>query len=139
MNPIVKNILALVAGILVGSIVNMGLVALGGILIAPPEGADVSTMEGLKESMHLFEIKHFIFPFLGHALGTLSGAVIAALLAASHKIKFALGVGLWFLVGGIFMVNMVGGPLWFNTLDLLVAYIPMAWIGGSMIVGCKTK
>ena len=40
-------------------------------LIPPPEGADVTTLEGLKTSMHLFQPKHFLMPFLAHALGTL--------------------------------------------------------------------
>jgi hypothetical protein len=30
------------------------------------------------------------------------------------------------------MVSMVGGPLWFVTADLVLAYIPMAWCGGRM-------
>ena len=43
-------------------------------IISPPKGVDVTTMEGLKAYLHLFEPKHFIFPFLAHALGTFAGA-----------------------------------------------------------------
>ena len=64
MNSTVKNILAVVAGLVIGSIVNMGLITISGSIIPPPEGVDNTTMEGLKESMHLFQPKHFIFPFL---------------------------------------------------------------------------
>ena len=77
MNPIIRNVLAVIAGLIVGSIVNMGIIAISGSIIPPPEGADVTTMEGLKATMHLFEPRHFIFPFLAHALGTLAGAIIA--------------------------------------------------------------
>ena len=63
MNPIVKNILAVIAGLLVGSIVNMGIVMISGSIIAPPEGGDITTMEGLKATMHLFEPKHLFFRF----------------------------------------------------------------------------
>ncbi|HHH50334.1 MAG TPA: hypothetical protein ENK52_05085 [Saprospiraceae bacterium] len=137
MNPILNNILAAVAGIVIGMILNSALVNLGPTLIPLPEGADVSSMDALKETMHLFKAQNFIFPFLGHALGTLAGAFAAAKIAAAHKMKFAIGVGFFFLLGGISMVMMVPGPVWFNILDLVVAYIPMAWLGGLLAANKK--
>jgi hypothetical protein len=134
MKPVVKNMLAVVAGLVVGSVVNMGLILLGGQLVPPPQGADVSTMEGLKLSIHLFEPRHFVFPFLAHALGTLAGAIVAALVASSYKSRFALVIGAVFLVGGIANVAMIPAPAWFNALDLIVAYIPMAWLGGKLAI-----
>ena len=44
--------------------------------------------------------KNFVFPFLAHALGTLAGAFVAAKIAASHKMRFALAIGFLFLLGG---------------------------------------
>ena len=130
MNPILKNILAVVAGLVLGSVVNMGLIMLSSSVIPPPDGVDVTNMESLKSSMHLFEPKHFIFPFLAHALGTLAGAFTAARIAAGHKMKFALGIGAFFLIGGIANVFMLPSPAWFTVLDLVGAYIPMGWLGG---------
>ncbi len=129
MNPVVKNILAVVAGIVVGSIVNMGIIMISGSIIPPPEGADITTMEGLKASIHFFEPKHFIFPFLAHALGTLVGAVIATKIAATRKLLMALLVGLFFLIGGTVNIAMLGGPMWFTALDIIVAYMPMGYLG----------
>lgn len=132
MNPLARNLLAVVAGFVAGSIVNMGLIMVSGSIIAPPAGADVTTTEGLKASMHLFEPKHFLFPFLAHALGTLAGAIVAALLAASRKRQFAFVVGVLFLAGGVTAVSMLPSPLWFNVVDLVGAYLPMAWLGGRL-------
>ncbi|WP_405398108.1 hypothetical protein [Maribacter sp. Asnod2-G09] len=129
MNPVVKNILAVVAGIVVGSIINMGIIMISGSIIPPPEGADNTTMEGLKASIHLFEAKHFVFPFLAHALGTLVGAVIATKIAATRKMTMALLVGLFFLIGGTANIVMLGGPMWFTALDIIMAYMPMAYVG----------
>jgi hypothetical protein len=137
MNPIIRNVLAVIAGLVVGSAVNMGIIAISGSIIPPPEGAGVTTMDGLKASMHLFEPRHFIFPFLAHALGTLAGAIIAGLLAASHKMKFSLSIGLFFMIGGIIMVSMLPSPLWFTILDLVGAYIPMGLLGGKIVSGRK--
>ena len=133
MNPIIRNILAIVAGVVVGSLVNMGIIMIGGSIIPPPEGADVSTMDGLKASLHLFQAKHFIMPFLAHAVGTLAGAIVAGVIAIKNKMKFALGIGLFFLIMGTINVFMLPAPMWFNILDFVGAYIPMAWLGGKLV------
>ena len=73
MNPILRNILACLAGIVLGNLVNGGLIHISSSIIPPPNGADTTTVEGLKATMHLFEPKHFLMPFLAHALGTLTG------------------------------------------------------------------
>ena len=69
MNSTIKNIIAVIAGLILGSVVNMGIIMISGSIIPPPEGADVTTMDGLKESIHLFQPKQFIFPFLAMLLG----------------------------------------------------------------------
>ena len=132
MNPILRNILAVIGGFIAGSIVNMGLITIGGQVISPPAGVDVTDMESLKSSMHLFEARHFIFPFLAHALGTFVGAYVASMIALSHKMKIALGVGAFFMIGGIVNVFMLPSPIWFVILDLVGAYIPMGWLAGNL-------
>jgi hypothetical protein len=128
MNPIVRNTSAIVGGLILGGAVNMGLISLGAELVPPPVGADVSSIEKLVEAMALFEPKHFLFPFLAHALGTFAGAIFAAKVAATHKLKIALVIGFAFLAGGISMVLSLPAPIWFNTLDLVGAYLPMAYL-----------
>ncbi len=92
----------------------------------------MSDMDKFAENLKLLEPANFIAPWLAHALGTLAGALIAAKVAASHKMKFALGIGVLFLFGGIAMVSMYGGPIWFTVLDLLGAYLPMGYLGGVL-------
>lgn len=62
-----------------GGGVNMALIILGPSLIPPPAGVDVNSAESLGKAMHLFEPRHFIMPFLAHAVGTLAGALAAYL------------------------------------------------------------
>lgn len=139
MNPILRNILAVVAGWLSGSIVNMGIIKFSHIIL-PIEGVDVNDMEAFAEVMPTLGPKYFLFPFLAHALGTLVGAFIAGLIAVNNKMKFALGIGVLFLLGGIVVNYMLPGPIWFTVVDILLAYIPMAWIGGKIALKMsKTK
>ena len=46
--------------------------------------------------------------------------------------KISLSIGVLFLVGGIIVNFILPGPTWFAVLDILIAYIPMAWIGGKL-------
>ena len=131
MKPIVKNILAVIIGWLGGSAVNIGLVQIGHLLF-PIEGVDLDDMNALAEVLPTLGYEYFIFPFLAHALGTLVGATIAGMIAATHKMKFALGIGGLFLLGGIMVNYMLPGPTWFAIVDILAAYIPTAWLGGKI-------
>jgi hypothetical protein len=148
MHPILKNFLAIIVGLLIGGTINMLLIMNSGAIIPPPEGSDLTTMEGLTKAMALMEPKHFLIPFLAHALGTLVGAFITAKIAATYKWYLAIFIGLMFFIGGTVNVMNLPSPLWFNLVDLLGAYFPMAWIGARLagvkraspnVEGGKTK
>lgn len=125
-----RNILATLTGFIVGSVVNMTLIAISGTVIPLPAGVNNTTAEGLAAGIHLMEPKHFIFPFLAHALGTLVAAFIATKLSNPKLIIVPMVTGGLFLAGGIVMiVQLPNSPIWFNGVDLIFAYIPMAYLG----------
>lgn len=139
MPHVLRNAVAVLAGIAVGGAVNMALITLSPSLIPPPAGVDVTSAESLSKAMHLFEPRHFVMPFLAHAIGTLVGALAACLIAGSYKARIAYVIGAVFLCGGVAASVMIPAPRWFIALDLLVAYLPMAWlaiqIGARMTQG----
>ena len=122
MSSIIKNVLALIGGGLVGMTANMGLIITGNQLI--PFSDNINPMNAMN-----WEIKYFIFPFLAHSIGTFSGAYIAAKFSASYHMLFAICIGIFFLSGGISMVFILPAPDWFVVADLVLAYIPMGWLG----------
>ena len=122
MSSIIKNVLALIGGGLVGMTANMGLIITGNQLI--PFSDNINPMNAMN-----WEIKYFIFPFLAHAIGTLLGAYIAAKFSASYHMLFAICIGIFFLSGGISMVFLLPAPIWFIVIDLVFAYLPMGWLG----------
>lgn len=132
MNPIIRKILAVIAGLAAGSAVNMGLVIVGAEIIPPPAGVDVRDVESIKSGMHHFEFKHFIAPFVAHALGTLVGAFAAVIIAVASKMTMALVIGVLFLILGSINALMLPSPVWFVVADLVGAYLPMAWIGARV-------
>lgn len=134
---ILRPIAAVLLGLFIGSMLNGSLIAISSYIIPPPAGSDLSTAEGLSAAMPLMGPQHFLFPFLAHALGTLIGALITARIANAHQMTLAMLIGIVFLAGGIYMVAILPAPMWFNVTDLLLAYIPMAWLGGKL--GSKKK
>ena len=110
----------------------MAIITMSGKIIPPPEGADLKTMEGLKASMQLMQPKHFLMPFLAHAIGTFAGGWIAAFIAASQKMKFAILISMVFFVGGVINIFMLPSPIWFTCVDLIGAYMPMGYLAGRL-------
>lgn len=133
MPPIVRNILAVILGLVIGGAVNMGIIVGGGQLLPPPAGVDVNDIKSINAHIQEYSVLQLMTPFVAHALGVLVGAFIAARVAASRKMSMAFVIGAFFLLGGIMAVSMVpNAPLWFDVLDLIVAYLPMAWLGGRL-------
>lgn len=122
MHPALRNILAVIIGALACIFLNGLLLGLMMKLVGTPEGFDPNKMD----TYHLLQAKHYLSPFVAHALPSLVGGAIAALIAASRKMTYALVVGGLHLLGGLIAAFMIPAPVWFIVLDLAVAYLPMA-------------
>ena len=118
----IRNISAVITGILIGMIINMGLIILGSSIIPIPESFD--PMNAIN-----WDLNNFIFPFLAHALGTLVGAFLATKIAKSCQFQLAMSIGVFFLIGGTTMIYILPAPVWFICTDLIAAYIPMGYLG----------
>ena len=118
------------AAMFIGGAVNTLFVNLGGILIEAPEGADITTMKGLKASIHLFKPINFLFPFLAHATGVLISRFLATKFLKKNQIAMVVGIVVLNFIGGLMMViELPGSPLWFDLTDLIFAYAPMGYLG----------
>ena len=129
----VLKTLSVFAALMFGGLINMAIIVYGPQLIPPPAGVDLSSAEGLKAGLHLFEPQHFIMPFLAHALGTFFGALLAARFPSHISLQRALLVSLVFFAGGAMNVYMLPAPLWFNITDLVFAYFPMGYTAFLLI------
>ena len=125
-----KSILLSIVGLILGAVTNSLLIQLGDKLIAGPAGQDISTEAGLKAAMSHMEPKHFLFPFLAHAFGTFVGAFFVSKMKIERSLIHAMAIGFAFLAAGVMMVIMLPEtPLWFTLADLLLAYLPTAYLG----------
>ena len=129
---ILRNILAVVLGFVIGALVNMGVITAGHALMPPPAGFDGSSMEGVASTIHLLRPIDFIVPFLAHALGPLAGVFSAMFIAASGRKTIAIILGVLFLAGGVVANVMIPAPMWYRVVDVVLAYLPMAWLGWKL-------
>jgi hypothetical protein len=54
------------------------------------------------------------------------------MIAATHRTQLAYAIGAVFLCGGIAASFLISAPAWFIALDLLAAYLPMAWLADQI-------
>ena len=135
---IIKRTIIIVLSIFIGAQVNGAFLTLGTNLIPPPEGCNLNTMDGLKAAVPFLGAKHYLFPFFAHAIGTLISALLITRFLKSQQFVFAMMAGVLFLIAGISMVIMLPGtPSWFILVDLIGAYIPMAYLGYKLAFKSK--
>ncbi len=129
-NVVLRGILAVIVGWFIGSVVNMSIITVGPSVFGIPDGVNVQDIESIKSHLHLFEPIHFMGPILAHGLGTLVGAFVAAKIALTKKMMLGMIIAVLFLAGGVMMVMFLPEqPLWVKALDLLLAYVPMGYLG----------
>lgn len=128
---IVIGIAAIIVGIGAGSVVNGGIIFLSNAVFGAPEGMNIFDAESVRAHAGQLTSANFVGTLLAHQIGTLVGALIAAKIAPAGKMIFALIIGVWFLLGGIYAITLIPAPTWFIIADLFL-YIPLALIGGKL-------
>ncbi len=135
MKKTIYTILWVVLSVVFGSLINGLIIYIAPLLIKYPAGVSFETEASTIESMKLLHPIHFVIPFVAHALGTFISTLLMAIYIKSKYLMVAFIISVLYLVAGIMNVMMYPSPIWFVVLDLLVAYIPMGYIGA--IIGFK--
>lgn len=129
--------MAFVGGVVALGVAKYAATVVGNGVIPPPAGVDLSTIDGFKAAIPLYEARHWLPAFFEHAVGSMVGGAAAAVLAASHRMKLALAVGALHMAGGVAAALMLPIPSWVVIIDLVVMYLPMAWVGAKLGSGSR--
>lgn len=125
----VRKILAVVVGVVVGAAVVWAVQLVGHRLVPLPPGMDPTDMESVRAHMAEIPAAAFGFVLLGYVLGALVGGYTAARIGRAKGP--ALVVGAILLVFGLMNVVLIPHPLWF-TVATVVVFLPAAWLGGKL-------
>ena len=135
-----RKILAIVLGIVIGSVVNMAFIQLSHSAYPLPEGVDPNDFEAFKAYVeaHGLPTGALLIVLVAHAGGSFaSGFVCGAIVRKPWYLAAAL-LGILWTVGGVAMLLMLPSPTWFAVTDVAL-YVPAAlfgtWAGGKLIGG----
>jgi len=128
-----RNGLALVAGLVVGMMVNMGLVILNTSVLFPmPAGSSMENPEQMNAYIATLPVAAFLVVLAAHLGQAFVGGWVAARLAASAPMLLAMIVGVLSLIGGIFNALSLELPAWMWI--EMPLYLVVAWTAGRIAV-----
>jgi hypothetical protein len=130
MHPLLRAVLAVIAGLVVGQVVNGGLGFLGLLIYPMPPGVGWKDHEAIAEWLGAAPPVFWLLPIFAHQFGCFVGAWVAEKLAP-RSVGPALAIGFLFLTGGILNLFSIPHPLWFAIVDLAL-YLPSAWLGAKL-------
>lgn len=130
MNPVVRSILAVIAGMLVAFVIIALVEMVGMRVYPPPAGMDPRDPESIKAAMAQIPLGALLVVLLAYAAGSVAGGWIAARFAPRARLMHAMIVGAILLGAGIMNMTMFPHPGWF-WVSAIAIYLLGAWSGGS--------
>ena len=127
---ILRNILAVILGLIIGNIAIMVLHYVGMIFYPLPEGTNMSDITAIAEYVKIAPLGALLMVMFAHLGGTFLAGLSTALV--SKNINTAYIVGGFFTLAGIYNLYVLPSPWWFNIEVIL--YLPAAIYGFRLIV-----
>ena len=129
----VRNIVAVIVGLIAGSAFNMAIIMVSWMLYPPPAGVDLmKDPEAMKAYVATLSLPAILIVLVAHAGGALVGGLVASAIARRSPTVLGAIVGGFFLLGGIVNAISIPAPLWFVVLDLIL-YVPCGILGARLI------
>ncbi len=104
-----RLIVAIVAGILAGSIFNGAVSSLNLMLYPLPEGVEWTDVEALERYLANLPVMAYVLILIAHFGQSFVGSLVAAIIGKSFEMYVAIVIGTFSLIGGI--TNMISLPL----------------------------
>lgn len=136
-NNMVRNILAVVAGFIVGGLFVFAFEAIGHMIYPLPPGLDSSKPEMIAEYVRTAPIGAIMSVLAAQSAGSFFGGLVTGLIAVSRKQMVAVIYGVLALIMALINMIMISHPVWFMVLSVLLP-IPLALLG-SRVAGLFVK
>ena len=128
-NYMIRNILAVITGLLIGNIAIMGLHYLAMVFYPLPDFVDMNDMKAIAEYIRIAPLGSLLFVMLAHIGGTFMAGISTSLISKNIIPIYIIGV--FFTLTGIYNLYMLPHPLWFNI--EVFFYFPAAIYGHKLI------
>lgn len=127
-----RTVGAIVAGLVVGMVVNLAIIQLNTLFFPLPDGVDLADTEQMREFVQRQPAAAWILVFVAHIGQAFVGGWVAARLSASRLMRQAMIVGLLSLAAGIANAMMLSAPAW--TWVEMPFYPAAAWLAGRIAI-----
>lgn len=134
----IRCVLAVLGGMIAGSVFNMAVVMLSWAIYTPPEGVNMSDPASMGAYVQSLPMPAFLLILVAHAGGAFVGGLIAALIARRSPLVLGAIVGGFFMMGGLINALSIPAPLWFVVIDL-ASYVPCGMIGAKLVAPAATR
>ncbi|QEG00239.1 hypothetical protein Mal15_43090 [Stieleria maiorica] len=126
----IRNVVAIVAGLVAGSMFNMALVSVSHVVYPLPDGIDSNDFEAFRTYVEDSGMPTgaLLIVLAAHAGGSFVSGLVCGLIAKRNWYIAAGAMGILWMCGGISMLMMLPAPMWFAVVDTIL-YIPAALLG----------
>lgn len=131
MNPQLKSVLAILAGILAAMMVISGFEGVSHQVFLPPPNIDPMTPEGARYIAENAPFKALVLIPAGWIMGALTGSYVATLINRSAAKRHMLVFGILIIAASVFMLVSIPSPWWMWVLAIGGVF-PAAWFGSRM-------
>lgn len=129
----IRNVLAVLAGLATGMVTNMALVMLNASVLFPmPAGTDMNDPVQMNAYIATLPATAFILVLAAHLGQSFVGGWTAARLGASKPMLLAMIIGVLSLVGGLMNMSQLDLPSWMYV--EIPLYLVLAWLAGRIEV-----
>lgn len=129
MNPKLRTIVAVVAGILAGAVVIFAVELFSPH--QPPADLDLNDKEKLGEWVKALPLSAYFILLLAYFLGSVTGGWVTNSIAGPLRYRPAMLTGFGLFVAGLMNLIAIPHPLWFAAVSSLMYFVG-AWIGGRL-------
>ncbi len=131
-----QNVLAVIVGLILGSMANMALIMVSATIWEIPPGLDPKDAAGFRAYVETLPPAAFLFAMAAHLSQAIVGGAAAAWLGRSHRVALALVVGALTLAGSVANLVMMPSPAW---MWVEVALVPLAAWGAGHAVAVQQR
>ena len=130
MNPVVRSVLAVIAGMLVAFVLIALVQTIGMRVYPPPTAVNPSDPESLRAMMAQIPRGALLFVLLSYAVGSVAGGWIAARFAPGAGMRHAMVVAALLFGAGLMNLVTIPHPVWFWVCSSAIYWLG-AWSGAQ--------
>lgn len=122
-NALIRNVIAMLAGVIVAMVLIVLLQSVAHSVYPPPPGLDYTNPEVRKTVMMQAPAGALFIVLLSYFVGTFIGSWVAARLSAEAPLRQGYLIGLLLLVASVMNLKEVPHPLWFIVGNIVVVLV----------------